>query len=113
MSRSAADDRSTRLIAAMPDPALAHEFLAVPLTLDRSAELERLLAVMRMSPLPGREVLVRDGGGYRICALPGRRGLPPTPVDDVVHTDRAAAERAVFRRRWEQLFGAPCPGGPS
>lgn len=103
--------RSGRLLAAVPDPALAHEFLVAPLTLDRSPELERLLAVLRTSPLPGREVLVRVDGGYRVCILPPRRGLPPTPVDEVVH-GRNDGERAVFRRRWERLFGAPCPGDP-
>ena len=94
--------------AVLPDPELAAEFRATPLG-HHSDALTRLLRVLRSEPLEGKHVIVcmaphRD---YRVGRLTARRGAPVVLLPGLVFDSPAAAEWAVFLRRWEGHFGEP------
>jgi hypothetical protein len=91
-----------------PDPALAAEFRAVPLG-HHSDALTRLLRLLRSEPLAGKHVIVcvTPHREYRLGRLSAQRGSAVQLVPDVVFDSPAAAEWAVFVRRWEARFGEP------
>jgi hypothetical protein len=94
--------------ALVPDPALAAEFRATPLG-HHSDALARLLRVLRSEPLEGKHVVVcvQPFREYRLGRLTARRGAPVALVPGPVLDSPAAAEWAVFLRRWEGYFGEP------
>lgn len=71
-----------------------------------STEVWALVTALRMGPIEGRFVLIAaaDGRSWELAQLTGRRGEPPMKIGETF-TDRAAAEWAVFRRRWEARTG--------
>jgi hypothetical protein len=91
-----------------PDPALAAEFRAAPLG-HHSDALARLLRVLRSEPLEGKHVIVcvTPHREYRLGRLSAQRGSAVELVPDLVFDSPAAAEWAVFVRRWEDRFGEP------
>ncbi|MCU1606673.1 MAG: hypothetical protein JWP46_3138 [Modestobacter sp.] len=91
-----------------PDPALAAEFRATPLG-HHSDALTRLLRVLRSEPLEGKHVVVcvQPFRQYRLGRLTARRGAPVALLPGLVFDSPAAAEWAVFLRRWEGYFGEP------
>jgi N,N-dimethylformamidase len=91
-----------------PDPALAAEFRATPLG-HHSDGLSRLLRVLRSEPLDGKHVVVcvQPFREYRLGRLSARRGTPVDLIPGLVFSSPAAAEWAVFVRRWERHFGQP------
>jgi hypothetical protein len=98
--------------------ALAEEFRQAPFG-PHSAELEKLLQLLRWGPLAGRPVLVctRPYREWVIGVLPGRRGEPIALETDRPFGDLEAAMWALFQRRWERHTGEPLqlaarPGGP-
>ncbi len=72
-----------------------------------SPNLQRVLNVMRGSPTAGKYCLIctKPFAEWQLARMSGRRGTPPTPVDDTLFTDLAEAEWAVFRQRWRELTG--------
>ncbi len=85
---------------------LAEEFRQAPFG-PHSAELEKLLQLLRWGPLTGRPVLVctRPYREWVIGVLPGRRGEPIALETDRPFEDLGAAMWALFRRRWERHTG--------
>jgi hypothetical protein len=72
------------------------------------AEVAALVTALRMGPVSGKLVLIAaaDGRSWELARLSGRRGEPPQKTGEIC-TDRAAAEWAVFKRRWEARTGVP------
>lgn len=75
-----------------------------------SAELQRILHRMRSEPFSGHYVLVQEtrGNPYRLAQL------GETPADPIRYTGDtfetlADAEWAVFKLRWQRLFGTDLP----
>ncbi|MDX1423417.1 MAG: hypothetical protein R3322_09775 [Kiloniellales bacterium] len=85
---------------------LVAEFLRRPFG-HHSAELQRLLNVLRGGPVKDRYVLVctKPHREWVLGQLSGVRGEPPRIFDDRVYTSAEDAERAVFKLRWEQRTG--------
>ncbi len=91
-----------------PDLELAAEFRRTPLG-HHSDGLVRLLRLLRSEPLDGKHVVVcvQPFRKYRLGRLTARRGAPIEMISDLVFDSPAAAEWAVFARRWERYFGEP------
>lgn len=72
-----------------------------------SAELQKVLNVMRWEPIEGKYVLVNTVPHKEWCLaqLPGKRGVPVTLHEDVVFTDLGEAEWYIFRLRWKKHTG--------
>jgi hypothetical protein len=72
-----------------------------------SPGLQRILNVMRGTPLEGRYVLVctRPFREWRLGRHPGARGRRIEIVEGHVFRSREEAEWAVFRLRWKELAG--------
>jgi hypothetical protein len=72
-----------------------------------SPNLQRILNRMRGAPNAGKYCLIctRPFAEWQLARMSGRRGVPPTPIPGEIFTDLAAAEWAVFRRRWRELTG--------
>lgn len=85
---------------------LAEEFRANPLG-PHSAELQKVLNVMRWEPIEGKYVLVNTVPHREWCLaqLPARRGIPVTLHRDVTFTDLGEAEWHIFRLRWKKHTG--------
>lgn len=86
---------------------LAREFRARPYG-PHSADLQRMLNIMRAGPYPGRYVLIQRklGDPFELARLGAQRGDPPTVLGPIYAT-RPEAEWAVFKLRWEALTGHP------
>jgi len=93
------------------DPArldLAREFKAAPLG-PHSADLQRLLKIMRWDPLHARVAAVqpeRDGPWY-LARLSGPKGHPIELFRQRPYATLADAYWGVFRRRWQDHTGQP------
>jgi len=89
------------------DLPFAVEFMATPIG-HHSPGLQRVLHRLRGEPLAGKYVLlvVKPHRQWQLARLSGVRGAPLTTLD-CFYTDLLAAERDVFRRRWEELTGEP------
>lgn len=89
-----------------PDIALAREYAVDPFG-EPSPALKRLLDAMRDEPPEGRLVLVETVPGqlWTVARLTGRRGEAPIPVGTNTISSRAEGAAAIFRLRWERLFG--------
>jgi hypothetical protein len=72
-----------------------------------SPDLQRILNVMRGTPLKGRYVLVctRPFREWKLARHPGERGRPIEILDHPPFASREAAEWVVFRLRWKELTG--------
>jgi hypothetical protein len=84
---------------------LAREFLAKPYGI-HSPELKAALDQLRLIHPDGKMVLVCTKP-HREWTLAELKGDPPRAVlrEDMVFTDLAEAERAVFKLRWRILTG--------
>lgn len=73
-----------------------------------SAEVAALLTALRLAPVAGKYVLLSsaDGASWELARLTGRRFEAPRQLGEHF-TDLAAAEWAVFVRRWEAHTGVP------
>ncbi|MBN35201.1 MAG: hypothetical protein CMM46_10585 [Rhodospirillaceae bacterium] len=96
------------------DPAkteLAEEFKANPFG-PHSAELQKVLNVMRWEPMEGKHVLVNTVPHKEWCLaqLPGKRGVPVTLHEDVKFTDLGEAEWHIFKIRWKKHTGVELEG---
>ena len=89
---------------------LAEEYRANPRGL-HSAELQRVLNVMRGAPLAGKHILIfdKERKGYVLAQLTGERGKPVVRNDDMLFATAAEAEWAVFKLRWKQHTGRDLP----
>ena len=85
---------------------LAEEFMLRPFG-HHSAELQRVLNVLRGGPLKDKYVLVctKPHREWVLAQLSGERGEPVRILEEHVFTSAEEAERAVFRRRWEAHTG--------
>lgn len=87
---------------------LVEEFLRAPFG-HHSGELQRVLNALRGGPIEGRYVLVctKPHREWVLGRLPGVRGAPIRLLEgeDTVFTSAEDAERAVFKRRWEEHTG--------
>ena len=72
-----------------------------------SEPLERLLIYFRRLPLEGQFAVKRDTttNTFRIIALSGQRGAPPTDVGEESYTSIEAAYHGVFLKHIENLMG--------
>ena len=72
-----------------------------------SAKLQQILDRMRCTPMQGRYALLveKPFESFRLCRLSGKRGIPPTIVDNIVYSSIAEAEWDIFKRRWKDLTG--------
>jgi hypothetical protein len=91
------------------DPAkteLAREFKDKPFG-PHSAELQKVLNVMRWEPVEGKYVLVNTVPHKEWCLaqLPGKRGIPVKLHEDVKFTDLGEAEWYIFKMRWKKHTG--------
>ena len=93
-----------------PDLSVAAEFRACPLG-HHSPALQRLLRTFRTLPVPGKHAALRvdHRRAWVIVQFNGVKGQPLTQVSDKVYTDWAEVEWAVFRLRWQQMFGTALP----
>lgn len=93
-----------------PPREVADEFRNKPLG-HHSPSLQHVLTTFRSAPMAGKYVLIvtKPHQEWRLGRLTGVRGEAPQPVGEDVFTDRASAEWAVFRRRWEEHFGEALP----
>lgn len=85
---------------------LVEEFLRAPFG-HHSAELQRVLNVLRGGPLENKYVLVstKPHREWVLGRLSGVRGVPVRLLDGNVFTSAEEAERAVFKLRWEEHTG--------
>ena len=74
-----------------------------------SVALQRIVTRMRDTEAAGRYVLVTrvPYKEWVLAQLSGQRGVDLTLNEDQVFTSIEDAERAVFKRRWELITGAP------
>jgi len=88
------------------DLPLAQEFRDNPIG-HHSANLQRVLNVLRGGPLTGKYVLVcmKPHKEWQLATLSGKRGKPVVLVPDALFTDLRQAEWEVFRRRWAAHTG--------
>ena len=93
---------------------LAEEFRRNPFG-PHSAELQKVLNVMRWEPIEGKYVLVNTVPHKEWCLaqLPGKRGVPVTLHEDIVFTDLGEAEWYIFRLRWKKHTGVDPDQAPS
>ena len=95
------------------DPAradLALEFKAKP-SGPHSAELQKVLNVMRWQPNDGKHVLVSDlAGNWYLGQLPGRRGVEVSIDESVSFESLEAGMWHLFKLRWEYQTGHKLEG---
>ena len=74
-----------------------------------SAELQRVLNVMRAAPVAGKHVILMSGPYRRwsVARLTGVRGEAAERIEGLSFDNPEDAERAVFRLRWEEHTGQP------
>ena len=87
---------------------LAREFIGNPFG-PHSAELQRVLNVMRAVPLAGKHVILMSGPYRRwsVARLTGVRAEAAERVGSLSFDNPEDAERAVFKLRWEEHTGQP------
>ncbi len=85
---------------------LAAEFRSKPFG-PHSAELQKVLNVMRWEPIEGKFILVNTVPYKEWCLaqLPGKRGVPLTFHDDVKFDNLADGEWHIFKLRWKKHTG--------
>ena len=85
---------------------LAREFHRNPWG-PHSAELQRILNVMRAAPVAGKHVILMSGPYRRwaVARLTGVRGEPAEKIAGLTFGNPEDAERAIFRLRWEAHTG--------
>jgi hypothetical protein len=86
---------------------LAREFRARPIG-QRSAELERLLTLMRGEAMADKYCLVctKPYEQWVLARLSGVRGVGPTIMSTPVFNSIEEGEWEVFKLRWKRLGGA-------
>ena len=87
---------------------LAREFIENPWG-PHSAELQRILNVMRAAPVAGKHVILMSEPYRRwsVAHLTGVRGESAERIEGLSFDNPEDAERAVFRLRWEEHTGQP------
>ena len=105
--RSYFDAKQREYLKTLVCDELISEHRAKPLG-QHSEPLGRLLHYFRHAPLAGKYVIKRElrFGTFRILALSGVRGVPPTPVDDEAHETVEDAYHALFLKRVEDLLAS-------
>ena len=85
---------------------LAREFNRNPWG-PHSAELQRVLNVMRAAPVAGKHVILMSGPYRRwsVARLTGVRGDAAEEIEGLSFDNPEDAERAVFRLRWKAHTG--------
>jgi hypothetical protein len=98
--------RSIYRIDPVRDFRLAREFHDNPIG-HHSANLQRVLNVLRGGPLQGKYVLVctKPHEQWQLAILSGERGKPVYLVPDTYFDDLRQAEWDIFKRRWEAHTG--------
>jgi hypothetical protein len=98
--------RSIHRVEPIRDLPLALEFLENPVG-HHSANLQRVLNVLRGGPLKGKYVLVCTipHRQWQLAMLSGERGMPVILVPKTFYGDLKQAERDIFKRRWEAHTG--------
>lgn len=87
---------------------LAREFYRNPWG-PHSAELQRILNVMRAAPVAGKHVILMSGPYRRwsVARLTGVRGEPAEKIEGLSFDNPEDAERTVFKLRWAAHTGQP------
>jgi hypothetical protein len=69
--------------------------------------LSRVLRYFRSAPIAGKYAIYaeRHFAHYRIVSFSGRRGIPPSPIDDRIFINPEAAAHAIFLLRVAALTG--------
>lgn len=72
-----------------------------------SEPLERLLHYFREQPMAGKYAILheREANIFRVVALSGVRGVPPSPVGEERFATAEAAYHGLFLRRIGELMG--------
>ena len=85
---------------------LAREFCRNPWG-PHSAELQRILNVMRAAPVAGKHVILMSGPYRRwsVARLTGVRGEAAERIEGLSFDNPEDAERAVFQLRWQEHTG--------
>ena len=94
------------------DPAradLAREYKTRP-TGPHSAELQKLLMILRWGNVRGKTVILctKSESEWQLGRLGPKRGTPMQPYGPVYRSG-AEASWACFRARWQEVTGQPCP----
>ena len=86
---------------------LAAAFMARPFG-PHETELAAMVTALRLAPVAGKYVLLAaaDGQSWELAQLTGRRYEAPRRLGEHF-SDLAAAEWAVFVRRWQARTGLP------
>jgi hypothetical protein len=102
--------RSIYRVDPIRDLPLAQEFHDSPIG-HHSANLQRVLNVLRGGPLKGKYVLVCTipHKKWQLATLSGERGKPVNLVPNIFFSDLKQAEWDIFRRRWEEHTGEILP----
>jgi hypothetical protein len=109
-SKGTAMSYSIYRIDPIRDFPLAQEFHGNPIG-HHSANLQRVLNVLRGGPLNGKYVLVCTipHKNWQLATLSGERGKPVNLLPNTFFGDLKQAEWDIFRRRWEAHTGEILP----
>ena len=90
--------------------ALALQFKTAPFG-PYSADLQKLLQVLRWGFVRGRTVIVctKPYAEWRLGRMGPQRGMPMAISETDVFSTYGAAVWACFRARWREVLGKPCP----
>ena len=88
---------------------LAREYKARPVG-PHSAELQKLLLILRWGSVRGKTVIVctKPEREWRLGKLGPKRGTPMQEFGPTF-TSPAEASWACFKARWQEATGKPCP----
>ncbi len=86
------------------------EFWARPIG-HHSADLEAVLSILRAGPVAGKYCLIilQPHAAWTIGRISGVRGIPPAYGTAPIFHSIEAAERHIFRLRWEAATGSALP----
>ncbi|MBL8709494.1 MAG: hypothetical protein JNL25_09890 [Rhodospirillaceae bacterium] len=90
--------------------ALAREFKAAPFG-PYSADLQKLLQLLRWGHVRGRTVIVctKPYVEWRLGRMGPKRGMPVEVSESEIFLDFGEANWACFRARWQEVTDKPCP----
>ncbi len=99
------DGKQEAFLRTLVSDAVVEEHKQSPLG-QHSEPLERLLLHFRRMPMAEQYVIKREGASstFRLLALSGVRGVPPSPVGDERYTSVEEAYHGIFLRQIQTLM---------